>query len=393
VVVDRVVIALSTLFGADVVALMRLESPTTLTPIGAIGLPDRQVLSSFSCGEGSAANRAIRDRTAVLCDRAEGDAIDPRLVELDAEMVCWVPVEGEREIIGSLLLARCQRMAFTRADGDMLLTMARRIGLFLDRATAESERGKLEARIRQAEKSESLARMAAAVAHHFNNKLTGVKGYLELAIADLDRHLDPREDIARAHEEASEAASVGHLMLTYLGHTLRTRRRIELVDACRTAIAGLRDGLPGNLRLAAELPEGELRVEANEADLAQILASLVANAAEATAGETGEIGGIGEIDIRLYRVPTDRIDRSALVTNDWVTSAAECACLEVADRGCGMDATTLDRAFDPFFTTKFLGRGLGLPVALGLLRANGGAMSVESELGRGSTFRLYLPAV
>jgi signal transduction histidine kinase len=386
-VLDRVLITLSTLFGADIVALMRFDSPTTMTPAGAIGLPDQEMLSTYSCLEGSCARKAVRERTAILCDRLDGHNIDPRLLDLDVEMVCWVPVEGEHEVIGTLLLARCQRMPFTRSEGDLLLAMARRVGLVLERASSEEERRKLEARLRQAEKSESLARMAAAIAHHFNNKLTGVKGYLELALADLDRHLDPREDIDKAHHEAQEAASVGHLMLAYLGQTLRTRRRMDLVAACRTAIAGLEGGLPGNVRLVVDLPERELRVEANEADLSQILANLLANAAESMEG------AVGEIIVRLTRVRTDAIDRAALVSGGWTTTAAECACLEIEDRGCGMDAATLGNAFDPFFTTKFLGRGLGLPVALGLLRANEGTMSVDSAPGRGSTFRLYLPAI
>jgi signal transduction histidine kinase len=385
VVVDRILLALSSQFAADVVALLSTESPTTLIPIGAIGLPDEQMLGTFSSAPGGCAGEAIRTRGPVLCNCPDDAALDPQLAELDVKSLAWLPVQGVDAVTGVLLLARCQPFPFSRSDGDLLAAMAHRIGLVLERAMAEDERRRLENRLRHAEKSESLARMAAAVAHHFNNKLTAVTGYLDLALRDVSAGADPAEDISRARDAANQASSVGQLMLAYLGQSLRTRRRLDLVAACRAVVPELQRSLPSSVRLIARMPEGELTVRANRADIQQVLENLVANAAEAL-GDAG-----GDVSITIGRCPGAVVATMPPISPGWTPSAGDYACLEVTDHGCGMDADTLRDAFDPFFTTKFPGRGLGLPVALGLVKANDGAMSVESSPGAGSTFRVLLP--
>ncbi len=99
----------------------------------------------------------------------------------------------------------------------------------------------------------------------------------------------------------------------------------------------------------------------------------------------------GELGVSVFELPAGAVRPSAFLSPGWTPASGPYACLEVTDRGEGMDPETLHNAFDPFFTTKFLGRGLGLPVALGLVRANDGAMEVRTERGRGSTFRVFLP--
>jgi signal transduction histidine kinase len=311
--------------------------------------------------------------------------MDPQLIELGVETAAWLPIQGNQKMIGVMLLARCQAIPFSRSDADLLMAMAHRIGLVLERAAAEEERRRLEARLRQAEKSESLGRMAAAVAHHFNNKLTAVSGYLDLALEELQAGSSPRDDIVRAREAAHQASSVGQLMLAYLGQSLRTKRRMDLVAACREAVPELQAGLPEKVRFRTELPGRELIVRANAADIHQILTNLVANAAEAMSGSDGELV------VSIREVPAALVAPSAFISPGWTPAAGPYACIEVSDCGSGMDPETLRNAFDPFFTTKFLGRGLGLPVALGLARANEGAIAVETQPGCGSTFRVFLP--
>jgi signal transduction histidine kinase len=385
VVVDRVLLALSSQFAADVVALLSSESPTSLMPVGAIGLPDEQMLRTFSCIPGSCAAEAIRTRAPALCNCPDDTDLDPQLAELDVKSLAWLPVQGADAVTGVLLLARCQSFPFSRSDGDLLMAMSHRIGLVLERARAEEERRRLETRLRHAEKSESLARMAAAVAHHFNNKLTAVTGYLELALSEVGTGADPTDDISRAREAANQASSVGQLMLAYLGQSLRTRRRLDLVSACRAVLPELERSLPSCVKLIARMPDGELTVRANRADIHQVLENLVANAAEAL-GEAG-----GDVTITIRHCSSGAVASMPPTSPGWTPSHADYACLEITDHGCGMDAPTLRDAFDPFFTTKFPGRGLGLPVALGLVKANDGAISVESSPGAGSTFRVLLP--
>jgi signal transduction histidine kinase len=386
VVVDRVLLALSSLFAADVVALLSSEGPASLSPLGAIGLPDEQMITSFSSDEGSCAWEALRSGSPVLCQASERrHTMNAQLTLLGVESAAWLPIRGDNRSIGVLLLARCQPIAFSRSDADLLMAMAHRIGLVLERAQAEEERRRLETKLRQVEKSESLARMAGAVAHHFNNKLTAVAGHLDLAIEELQCGGNPARDIALAREAAQQASSVGQLMLAYLGQSLRTRRRLDFALVCREALPDLEHSLPQGVRLRTEWPDRELTVRANAEDIQQVLTNLVANAAESIAC------GDGEVTVSIEEVAASQVDLTQLISSGWNPTAARYAVLRVSDTGSGMEPRILHNAFDPFFTTKFLGRGLGLPVALGLVRANEGAMAVETEPGQGSTFSVFLP--
>jgi signal transduction histidine kinase len=384
VVVDRVLVSLSTQFAADVVALFSDAAPPALTPLGAIGFPDSVVPETLSSAEHTCPRDAMQTHTATICNPGSGRHIDPELVSLGVQATCWIPIEGKDRVLGVLLLARCGPPPFSRSDADLLMAMGRRIGLVIERARAEDDRRELEARVRQAEKSESLTRMAAAVAHHFNNKLTAISGHIEFAMAELAAGEDPRRDMELARDEAREATKVGHLMLAYLGQSLRTRRRMDLVAACRAGIAALAPSLPPNVRMEIAFPDEELVVKANPADVNQILTNLIANAVEAG-------GDAPQVRVSLTRVSAAQVPVASIASPGWLPKADQYACLVISDAGTGMDARTLHSAFDPFFSTKFVGRGLGLPVALGLVKANDGAMAAESASGSGSIFSVFLP--
>jgi signal transduction histidine kinase len=265
------------------------------------------------------------------------------------------------------------------------MAMTYRIGLVQERARAEEERERLASRLRQAEKAESLGRMAAAIAHHFNNKLTAVMGSLELALDDLAAGRDVRTEIANAQEATRQASMVSQLMLAYLGQSFHAREVLDLVEICREALPELTRSLPAKVSLRAEFPDSLLTVLASPMDIRQVLANLVINAGEAmSAGE-------GQIVVALREVPGSQVASSPLLSRGWTPEAGSYACLEVSDNGSGMDSRTLQNVFDPFFTTKFTGRGLGLPVVLGVVRAHHGTVTVDSKPGQGSSFRVCLP--
>jgi signal transduction histidine kinase len=386
IVVDRVVLALSEMFAADIVVLLRPACPEGLVPLGAIGLPEELVRRPFSCAEGGYADIATQDRVPVLVENALGDPkMDPQFVELGVEAAAWLPILGSQAVLGVLVLGRCQPILFDRSDADMLMAMAYRIGLVLERAQAEEARRGLESRLRHAEKAESLGRMAGAIAHHFNNKLTAVQGSLELALDDLETGQDARIEIANAQEATRQASMVSGMMLAYLGQSFGAREPLDLVVSCREALPDLTRSLPVGVRLRAELPDRTLTVRASAVEIRQVLANLVSNAGEAMAALEGQIV------LSVREVPAAQVVPSPFLSNGWTPGAGPYACVEVSDRGSGMDPQTLQNAFDPFFTTKFTGRGLGLPVVLGVVRAHHGTVTVESEPGRGSTFRVFLP--
>jgi len=267
------------------------------------------------------------------------------------------------------------------------------------RVRSQIERRRAEARIRRLERTESLTRMAAAIAHCCNNLLAIVIGNLELAMEDL-RHLPPlssleasaalssshAENLSDAMEAAHRASEIGRLMLAYLGQTTARREPLELGDLCRRHLPHLRADLPPRVALRACLDVPDMRVKAVAEQIREVLDKLTANAREALEDRSGSVtltAGIVEgssIPAGPYRFPAD-----------FRAGEGDYACLEVADDGQGIPPGDMDKIFDPFFSTRFIGRGLGLPVVLGIAKACDGCVVVESAPARGAVFRVYLP--
>ena len=253
---------------------------------------------------------------------------------------------------------------------------------------AEEERAKLEAQARVLQKTESLNRMAGAIAHHFNNQLQAVMGYLDLATEEmnqLDGAAKAAGYLAHAMRSSRRAAEISGLMLTYLGQTQTQRVRQDLCALCRSSLLLLRPAIPVNVVLHTDLPAPGPAIHANPNQIQQALTNLLTNAWEA--------GGDRDTEIRLtvWTTPGADIPAERRYPIDFDPLPGAYACLEVADNGCGIPACNMDKLFDPFFSSKFTGRGLGLPVLLGIVRAHGGVVTVESAPGRGSVFRVFLP--
>jgi PAS domain S-box-containing protein len=254
-----------------------------------------------------------------------------------------------------------------------------------ERKRVAQERLTLERQLQQARKAESLGRMAGAIAHHFNNLLSVVLGNLEMALYDLNVSSRPRNNIVEAMTASRRAAEISRLMLVYLGQVAAERGPLDLSLLVREALPSLRESLPQTANLRVELAEPGPIVQADAAQMRQILTSLVVNAGEALDE------GRGEISVIVSVTPGSRIRDAKLQPFGWQPKQEYYACLQVSDTGCGMDHPTMEKLFDPFFSTRFTGRGLGLPVLLGLVKAHEGAVTVESQPGRGAVFRIYLP--
>lgn len=256
-----------------------------------------------------------------------------------------------------------------------------------ERLRADNEREKLQSQQRQLQKSESLNRMAAAIAHHFNNQLLCVTINLEMAMQETTPRAELGELLVRALQSARKAAEVSTLMLTYLGQTFAKRESLDLSGACRQNLPMLAAALPKDVTLKHDLPSPGPVIQTNGNLILQILTNLVTNAVEA-GGAT-----VTSIAISVRRVAHSDIPATNRFPIDWQPEATDYACLEVTDAGCGIAPDHLEKLFDPFFSTKFTGRGLGLPVVLGIVRAHHGAVTVESTPSQGSTFRVFIPAL
>jgi PAS domain S-box-containing protein len=250
----------------------------------------------------------------------------------------------------------------------------------------EEEKEKLEAQNRLLQKAEGLGRMAGAIAHHFNNHLTAVMGNLELAIGDLPRGAVSAGRLSDALHAARDAAEVSKLMLTYLGQTHAQHERLDLSEVCRRSLPLLRAAMPKDTVLDTKLPSPGPVISANANQVQQVLTNLVTNAWEAGADSRGAVR------VTVKTVPPAGIPASPRFPVDWRPhDTVSYACMEVADTGSGITVKDIEKLFDPFFSSKFTGRGLGLSVVLGIVQSHGGAVTVETTPGRGSTFRVFLP--
>lgn len=248
----------------------------------------------------------------------------------------------------------------------------------------EAEHRDMLRRLHQLEKTESLSRMAGAVAHLFNNHLQVVIGNLDLIQEDLPPDAGCSEFMKEAQGAARKAAETSELMLTFLGQLPGNPRLVDPIRTWRDCLKKFQTNFFENISFNDELPDYSLVVKADPGKLDQVFEALVNNARESL------VGG-GEIRVAFCLANANEITNVYRFPLEWTPTKSKYVCLAVKDNGRGLDNRTIDRIFDPFYTDKFTGRGLGLSVALGIVNSAGGCITVESRPGEGSTFRVFLP--
>lgn len=255
------------------------------------------------------------------------------------------------------------------------------------RKEMELERRRLEEQMRHAQKLESLGVLAGGIAHDFNNLLVGILGNADLALRELAAVEGGGEDlrlqIERIKVAATRAAELARRMLAYAGKGTYVVRPIDLNALVSEMVDLLHVSVSKSSRLELELASDLRPIEGDSAQMRQIVMNLVTNAADAVA-DSG-----GTVSVRTYEVEADRALLSSMVVADSL-EPGRYVCLEVSDTGLGIDDKTRSCMFDPFFTTKDQGRGLGLAAVLGIVRSHQGGLIVDSEPGRGTTFRVLL---
>jgi len=249
----------------------------------------------------------------------------------------------------------------------------------------EAERSEWERQRAQIEKAESLHRMADAIGHHCNNQLCAVIHNLELVLDVLPLGSDESERLIDAMKASHRAADVSRQMLTYLEQAPSKLELQDLSEICHKGLLMIQAFIPKNVSMEPVIPFPGPTIRASMGQMQQIFTTLVTNAWESISDNKGNI------TISVKTVSAADISLSHRFPINWRTEENLYACLEVADTGSGITNADIDKVFDPFFTTKFIGRGLDLPVVLGVVSAHGGGLTVESEVGRGSIFRVFLP--
>jgi PAS domain S-box-containing protein len=253
-----------------------------------------------------------------------------------------------------------------------------------ERAQAEEERNRLETKVKQARKLESLGDLAGGIAHDYNNLLTGMLGNAGLVLRELPESSTARDKIEQIETAAVRAADLTSQLLAYAGEDPLVLRAVDAGEVVRGMGAELRalmtPGVELEIRVEPELPE----VEADPAQIRRALRNLVDNADEAMGGEPGTVA----VAVGLCRLEAAELAETYLEDGQ---GAGDYLCLGVRDTGCGIDEEIRSRMFDPFFSTRASARGLGLAAVFGIVRAHGGVIRVASELDVGTTFELFFP--
>lgn len=247
-----------------------------------------------------------------------------------------------------------------------------------------SERANLEGQLRQSQKMEAVGQMAAGVAHDFNNLLTVVQGYTQLLLAMQTPGSMGREALEKIISATQRAAHLTGQLLTFSRKRVAEPRAVDLNKVVTNVTGMLRPLLGENIRFNIRVAAAVPAIMADAAMIEQVIVNLAVNARDAMPK-----GG----DLVLSTFVTD-IDESYVKLNRQA-SAGKFVCLQVSDAGMGMDTGTLERIFEPFFTTKGVGKGagLGLATVYGIVKQHRGWIEVNSQIGVGTTFKVFLPAV
>ena len=264
---------------------------------------------------------------------------------------------------------------------DAILSIGRDI---TERKRAEIEKEKLETQLRQAHKMESIGTIAGGIAHDFNNILASVVGYTELALDDAEKGTMQYQNLQEVLLAGNRAAELVKQILTFSRQTDQEQKPVKVRLIIIEALKLLRSTIPSSIEIRQNIQSNALII-GDSTQVQQVLMNLCTNAAHAMADKGGSL------TIDLSDVELD----SRFVSNHPDLKPGPYIKLEVIDTGHGIHPSNLQQIFDPFFTTKEKGEGtgLGLSVVHGIVHSHGGAIYCYSELGKGSTFKVYLPAV
>ena len=246
-----------------------------------------------------------------------------------------------------------------------------------------SERLRLEAQLRQAQKMEAIGQLAAGIAHDFNNVLTIIEGHASLQLGMPALPAEVAESFAQIEQAAERAAHLTRQLLAFSRRQIMRPRLLSLNATIRDLAAMLRRLLSENVTLRCDLPHDLPMIFADQTSVEQVVMNLVLNARDAiTKG--------GEIRISTSAVGID----AASCPPESDRRAGDYVCLCVSDTGAGMDEPTRGRIFEPFFTTKETsqGSGMGLATVHGIVHQHEGWIEVATQPGEGSTFQIFLPA-
>ncbi len=313
---------------------------------------------------------------------------DPRLhprnncIHQGYASVALIPIRGGDRIVGLIQLNDKRKGRFTLETIEILEGIAAHIGSALMRKRAEEERKTLQAQLRQAQKLESIGRLAGGVAHDFNNMLCIIIGRAEMALEKLGPADPTRRDLLEVVMASRRSADLTRQLLAFARRQVIAPKVLDLNDTVGGMLTMLQRLIGENIDLRWEPGANVWPVKMDPSQIDQIMANLVVNARDA-------IADVGKITIE-----TEKAEIGAAYCATHADAApGSYVMLAVSDDGHGMDQEVMAQIFEPFFTTKAVGQGtgLGLATVFGIVKQNQGFLDVHSNPGKGTTFKLYLP--
>lgn len=254
-----------------------------------------------------------------------------------------------------------------------------------ERKIAEREKEKMTAALHHSQKMEAVGTLAGGIAHDFNNILAGILGYTELAMMKLPEDSKVVGDLEQVIKAGNRAKALVEQILAVSRQQKQERKPIDIRPLVGEALKLLRATLPATIEIREDIHGDGSVIEGDSAQIHQVLMNLCTNAGHAMR----EDGGI--LNVGLQNVEIDKDGKKPIQDN----APGPYVRLTVSDTGQGMEPDVLARIFDPYFTTKVEGEGtgLGLSVVQSIVKAHGGAISLKSEVGKGTTFFVYLPRI
>ncbi len=254
-----------------------------------------------------------------------------------------------------------------------------------EQKNTNAEQRRLETKLLETAKLESLGVLAGGIAHDFNNLLTGILGNTSYLQAELPEAAGHQRQLSEIEQASLRAADLCKQMLAYSGRSRFFLKKTNVSDLVKNTLPLIRHSIGKNANLRLHLDKAPPLVEGDVSQLQQIVMNLVINASEAI-GEK-----IGDIYITTQVAPRHELTLETEIPAVLARSPSILR-FEVRDTGCGISPENLTKIFDPFFTTKFTGRGLGLAAVQGIVRSHHAILRVQSAIGQGTSFTILFPA-
>lgn len=362
----------------------------------AWGLPRAETVSSFVCrglcdvpGVEAAHHAAIRGRPvnslSVRLSLKTGTADLGELVVVLSDPSAFAPYAPYLRNFGVVVAIILEDRALQRSQEGHTSRLEQRVqdGLGKVELLVGSEKI-LRGQLIEAQKLNAIGRLAGGIAHDFNNMLSVVLGSTELALLDPSASGELRENLSNIRSAAQRSAGLVQQLLAFARQKPIAPRMLDLNEMIESVLSMLKPTLGDNIKVvwAGEADLGCVRMDPSQVD--QLMTNLCINARDA-------IGGVGTISIHTTSAPVDMVQ----CHGDATPVYGPFVLLTITDTGHGMDADTVSQIFEPFFSTgaKDGSSGLGLATVYGIVKQNGGAIGVVTEVNKGATFSIFLPSV